>query len=400
MSGRLSTVAFLATSFLAVLVDSSSFCGTSPATQETDNQRQDPILMGVNEDILSPLQRLLLDDDKPKIEEALLEHASRQLNLVECVEEHDVDYFGAVVKLDTQAAPTNCDFADQMMLGHDINLILRNNGVAENEDGTTAVFTGLVCPDGEPSSARRDLLSHHELNINTPVNFIYPGYGVCGLFCDEDNQDARYLKSGEDGSHQRKLGTYWFENTYKPDLEARLNAAIVNDVVPLHQGCLGSNPTVVVEVTGVSEEEARIPCSHHNGDFALLETFNLADILLDVEKAKCDLCTVINFSTKQEGDWIRNDYAADGVEITAYPGPDLLLGGIGGYAPNNAAHIFETSNPIGDPDLGSPNSLCPGGGPGVGIGGGPGTEGENCVPIGSKCALFLHFGSLAESITR
>ena len=33
-----------------------------------------------------------------------------------------------------------------------------------------------------------------------------------------------------------------------------------------------------------------------------------------------------------------------------------------------------------DPDLGSPNEKCPGGGPGVGVGGEPGALFPNCVP--------------------
>ncbi len=49
--------------------------------------------------------------------------------------------------------------------------------------------------------------------------------------------------------------------------------------------------------------------------------------------------------------------------------------------------IFDTSNPgtveAGDPDLGSPNQKCTGGGPGVGIGGNPGSPGENCTPLGN-----------------
>ena len=47
--------------------------------------------------------------------------------------------------------------------------------------------------------------------------------------------------------------------------------------------------------------------------------------------------------------------------------------------------IFDTSNPgtveAGDPDLGSPNEKCNGGGPGVGLGREPGSTGENCKPL-------------------
>lgn len=48
--------------------------------------------------------------------------------------------------------------------------------------------------------------------------------------------------------------------------------------------------------------------------------------------------------------------------------------------------LFDTANPgtveHGDPDLGSPNGKCTGGGAGIGIGGEPGAPGENCSPLG------------------
>jgi hypothetical protein len=50
--------------------------------------------------------------------------------------------------------------------------------------------------------------------------------------------------------------------------------------------------------------------------------------------------------------------------------------------------IFDTSNILGsgpgfDPDLGSPNKECPGGGPGEGAGGQPGAAFPNCEPQGN-----------------
>ena len=48
-----------------------------------------------------------------------------------------------------------------------------------------------------------------------------------------------------------------------------------------------------------------------------------------------------------------------------------------------AARIFDTSDPKPDFDLGSPNSMCPTPGPGLGEAGQPGMPGENCVPQGN-----------------
>lgn len=59
----------------------------------------------------------------------------------------------------------------------------------------------------------------------------------------------------------------------------------------------------------------------------------------------------------------------------------------GGYVPSGAVRVFDSANPgtynSGDPDLGSPNSACPGGGPGLGEGGIPGSQFENCDPLGN-----------------
>jgi hypothetical protein len=54
----------------------------------------------------------------------------------------------------------------------------------------------------------------------------------------------------------------------------------------------------------------------------------------------------------------------------------------------NRPRVFDTSNPgpnnsIGDPDLGAPNKKCKPPGPGVGDGGKPGQEWQNCAPLGN-----------------
>ena len=63
-------------------------------------------------------------------------------------------------------------------------------------------------------------------------------------------------------------------------------------------------------------------------------------------------------------------WGSHGVRIRAYPRSGS------GYAPRNKVRIYDTSyyardNYKGDPDLGSPNKACPGGGPGRGRGGAP-----------------------------
>ena len=55
----------------------------------------------------------------------------------------------------------------------------------------------------------------------------------------------------------------------------------------------------------------------------------------------------------------------------------------------NKAILFDTLRPPTSElrELGSPNRNCPGGGRGVGTGGRPGMEGENCVPLGNVLVI-------------
>jgi hypothetical protein len=53
--------------------------------------------------------------------------------------------------------------------------------------------------------------------------------------------------------------------------------------------------------------------------------------------------------------------------------------------------VFDSALPSGnDPDLGTPNQTCPGGGPGVGAGGQVGMPGENCVFLGKLLCVPEH----------
>lgn len=90
----------------------------------------------------------------------------------------------------------------------------------------------------------------------------------------------------------------------------------------------------------------------------------------------CSLTTV-DFSKDAKGkplsrgDYVDNEWKDFGLVLAT------MNGGFG-----NKPRLFDTANPgttgKGDPDLGAPNYKCPGGGPGKGQGGKPGTPGENC----------------------
>ena len=58
-------------------------------------------------------------------------------------------------------------------------------------------------------------------------------------------------------------------------------------------------------------------------------------------------------------------------------------------------NIFDSSNPIYDPSLGSPNENCDGGGPGIGNGGSPDDPLSNCDPLGNL--VIIHDPNSTES---
>jgi hypothetical protein len=100
-------------------------------------------------------------------------------------------------------------------------------------------------------------------------------------------------------------------------------------------------------------------------------------------------CTAIDFSKAGDGTILTNDHYVRHEWLNKYRFSITVTPTAGsGYSPQGKARIFDTSKPgandaTGDPDLGSPNVKCPGGGVGIGAGGEPGHPGENCAPLGN-----------------
>ena len=83
----------------------------------------------------------------------------------------------------------------------------------------------------------------------------------------------------------------------------------------------------------------------------------------------------------RKGEYIRSQWEqARGLSIRA-SGID------GGFTPNMTARVFDTADPLPVPGMGSPNDKCNPAGPGIGAGGQPGMEGENCVPQGKALII-------------
>jgi hypothetical protein len=118
----------------------------------------------------------------------------------------------------------------------------------------------------------------------------------------------------------------------------------------------------------------------------LLASMNLNAVINP--DSECNSCRNIDFSKTNNdliltnGKEISQEWKAIGLSIDATS-----------FAVTNQeslkVRIFDTSNSTciqttNTLEFGSPNNLCPGGGPGLGNGGAPGSDGENCISVGSK----------------
>jgi hypothetical protein len=130
----------------------------------------------------------------------------------------------------------------------------------------------------------------------------------------------------------------------------------------------------------------RISCNPDNSDRSLMMLEEDEQSLQEErgdERNLREAYAVIDFDTDGNGNkisttpYVKNEwYSKYGMRIRVEDAN-------GGYAPSGKARIFNSSNPVGDRGLGTPNEKCPGGGTGVGAGGEPGKVGENCIAQGN-----------------
>ncbi|MCA9983449.1 MAG: hypothetical protein KDE09_09055 [Anaerolineales bacterium] len=124
----------------------------------------------------------------------------------------------------------------------------------------------------------------------------------------------------------------------------------------------------------------------------------LAAILLLLPNFASAAPVTINFGTDGAGNPVIAGQVLDDEWNTPAYGNMVIS------SPTNATHpivAFNSSIPTGgDPDLGSPNQTCPGGGPGVGVGGVVGAPFENCTSLGmlviieENCPLSTAVGGI------
>jgi len=348
-------------------------------------------LFDEHEELMLEEQELLVEsfdeDTTPSAGTAIVLAEDTDNNIVRrlpssCVNDKgQIEYFDIEISIKANTAPTNCDHADAIMMGNDINIILRNNGIGEAGVNDNAIYRAGVCPKPQVVNRRRLLIAQK--------SFVFLGGGSC-RFCPVDNWDARRSllsftsSSGATTTDRRELASVWFNTVFRPNLEKSVEDAIKSDIVPRYPGCLGTNPTISATVLGISKADYEQPCAKVNtGGLQFLDTFNPTDYSLGSGQSTCSQCVSINFNTRGDGrptaagDYVRFQWINKGLRIDAKANN-------GGYTPNQNARLFDTSNPTADPDLGSPNAACPGGGKGVGNGGMPGRSGANCRSLGRK----------------
>ena len=223
-------------------------------------------------------------------------------------------------------------------------------------------------------------------------SFIWLGGGGCRS-CFPDNDDHRSLHTAY------VVGTSeWFHQDFAPQLTSTLKYAIEQEIAPDHPNCLGSNSTANVEIIEVSLEDLELHCDDGRV-MDQLASINLIDVPL--QDFQCGKCVSIDFSTDggedkkrlRKGQYVSGEWKEQhGLTITAS----------GGFNPGQQARVLDTSNSKcitaeGSSEFGSPNRKCAhrngDNGLGVGIGGAPGQQGENCVPVGSTsrfCMMPVH----------
>lgn len=294
-------------------------------------------------------------------------------------------YFEVTVRLEPDSSSDVCRLADQVLLGHDINLLFLDYGIGAAGADDDAIFLAGVCPQPSATSERRELLSLARRG------YVWSGGGGCrGCFRDNRDGRTRNLQQQVTGSSEQD----WFTNIYAPWLETAFETAIANDIVPQHRSCMGQVPEHIdVEIIEVQRSDLELGCDDGR-IIATLQSLSLKDAPL--RDRDCAKCVSVNFSSYDLNDRTYNLKGGDYVKSNWKTKYGFTISASGGYSPSSRARIFDTGDQHcvnaanGNLDFGSPNQGCSIGGLGKGTGGTPGESGENCDPVGSKHHYLEH----------
>ena len=251
----------------------------------------------------------------------------------------------------------------------DSHNVHRSQGIGQAGANDKSIFLAGVCPQPTTSNRRR-----------LWWGFVWRGGGGCRK-CFEDNNDKRSLLGSVRGT---KL---WFTREFAPQLQTILENAIVKEIAPEHQNCLGLFPKANVKIIQVSLNDLELQCD----DGRIMEQLeSISHVDVPIQDFQCGKCVSIDFSARGDGSPL---YKGDYISSEWKKKYGLTVTANGGYTPGQQARILDTAhnkciNAAGSSEFGSPNKDCNNGGIGQGDGGALGQDGENCVPVGST-SLFL-----------
>mmetsp|Transcript_2004 Transcript_2004/g.3125 ORF Transcript_2004/g.3125 Transcript_2004/m.3125 type:complete len:777 (+) Transcript_2004:78-2408(+) len=313
-------------------------------------------------------------------------HSHRQLNDV-CVDGGltKIYYFEVTIRLEPVNCTEVCPIAEQVLLGHDINLLLLDYGIGAAGADDDAVFLAGVCP--QPTSQAVQEMQQKLRRLG--FGYVWKGGGGCRGCFGEDGDGRMLLQATVTGSAHED----WFTQTYAPWLEETLETAILQEIFPVHESCLGYSPPVIeVMLDEVSLEQLQLGCD--NGQVIdTLQSMSFEDEPL--RDRECRRCATLDFSKYKQasgrgvnkinrGDYVKSQWRDEyGVMVTAS----------GGYTPNFQPRIFDANDKscineaTRDLEFGSPNITCkhdgPRGPPGGPNGSPSGPKGSPSGPKGS-----------------
>jgi hypothetical protein len=243
-------------------------------------------------------------------EKRMLQHVRRRAKKQTCVGADE--FFELSVTLGPQSGYA-CEDADQVLLGHSINLLLLEYGIGDKGERNNTIFLAGVCPEPKPPN-----------ELSRWGGYIWKGGGTC-RFCDPSDSDGR------------RATRMLVGGAFKLEIIEILTNAIHAELVPNHGTCLGANPKVTIDlVQTISQLEVDVQCNTEDGNgegISVLDTLGHPNWASE-GLTTCDKCTRIDFETTADGgvlidgDWIGSQY---GVKISA----------VGGYSPKHGeARIF------------------------------------------------------------
>jgi hypothetical protein len=166
----------------------------------------------------------------------------------------DFDYFIFDVKLrPTSSSEGKCTSDDLASIGQDIDQAIQAIDFPQSlpEIGSNVVAGVCSAPESK-TPPKRD----RARNLQGAIGWVWNGGGGRCIKCTPDNGDFRvvYPPIAIDVTKALKGGAL------KKEIKSLILLAVINDVFPAHQDCLGDKPKVVVSVELVDDVTFSLQC--------------------------------------------------------------------------------------------------------------------------------------------